>query len=215
MDELEPTWFEGAERFVEAAIGASLVALWLLALALHLAGPYVGRVAKRMKVRLAADVLATSFGLLRGAALVSVFLASFIYFYPDVLLSNDLPVTGGLAACLALAAMLARLVDSSPGARRSFGPQSILLGLGALLYVVPYVLGTQLTDITGSLGPVGRQLTAGLVSSQNQALAVGLSAASQEIALLLGAVAVVYVLRMPVAAGQRTRPETAASEVQA
>ncbi len=197
MDELVPAWFEAAEHVVEASLGAALVGAWLLALAFQLAGPYAAAAGRKVSVKLAADILSTGFGLLRAMTLVCVFLLSFIYFYPDVVLSNDLPITGGIAACFALAAMVMKLIDDSPGGRWGFRRESILLGVGAALYVVPYVLGTQLTDVAGSIGPIGRDLTAGLISSHNQSTAVALCALSQELALLLGAVAVVYTLRRP------------------
>ena len=61
---------------------------------------------------------------LRDLILVQVFLGSFIFFYPDVVAGQDLPITGGLAAVCAFAVLLIKLIrhggrDARPSAGRS------------------------------------------------------------------------------------------------
>ena len=106
-------FFDAGESFVEGTIAAALVALWLLALALHLARPYMVANLRKFTLRLGADLWWIVYVALRDILLVQVFLGSFIFFYPDVVGAQDLPITGGLAAVCAFAVLLMKLV--SPG----------------------------------------------------------------------------------------------------
>jgi hypothetical protein len=90
--------FGAAEQFIEGTIAAALVALWLLAVALHLARPYMLAMTRKFTLRLGADLWWTIYVGMRDVFLLQVFLGSFIFFYPDVVKNNDLPITGGLAA---------------------------------------------------------------------------------------------------------------------
>jgi len=68
----------------------------------------------------------------------------------------------------------------------------MLLGLGATLYIVPYLLGVQVTQIgTDS----ANQLAAFFVSSQNPGLALPLCYLSGALVGILALVAVIYNLR--------------------
>jgi hypothetical protein len=70
--------------------------------------------------------------------------------------------------------------------------QAVLLGLGATLYVVPYVLGVQVTAIGTD---TTNQLASTLVSSQNPDVARWLCYLSSALVGVLAAVAVIYNLR--------------------
>ena len=74
---------------------------------------------------------------LRDIILVQVFLGSFIFFYPDVVAGQDLPITGGLAAVCAFAALLIKLMTERRRDVNGYRWQVILIGLGAALYIVP------------------------------------------------------------------------------
>ena len=99
-------FFDAGEAFVEGTIGAALVAIWLLVLGLHLARPYMLGNLQKFTLRLGADLWWIIYVALRDILLVQAFLGSFIFFYPDVVGGQDLPVTGGLAAVCAFAVLM-------------------------------------------------------------------------------------------------------------
>ena len=113
-------FFDAGESFVEGTIGAALVVLWLLALALHLGRPYMVRTTGKFTLRLGADLWWIIYVGLRDLIIVQVFIGSFIFFYPDVVAGQDLPITGGLAAVCAFAVMLIKL--TRPGDETSGVP---------------------------------------------------------------------------------------------
>ena len=137
-------FFDAGESFIEGTIGAALVVLWLMALALHLGRPYMVRTTGKFTLRLGADLWWIIYVGLRDLIVVQVFLGSFIFFYPDVVAGQDLPITGGLAAVCAFAVLLIKL--TRPGDETAaFRAQVLLLGLGATLYIAPYFFGVQMT----------------------------------------------------------------------
>ena len=184
--------FDAGESFVEGTIAAALVALWLLAVALYLARPYMAANVGKFSLRLGADLWWIVYVALRDILLVQVFLGSFIFFYPDVVGAQDLPITGGLAAVCAFSVLLIKLVTKGDADLRWYRIQVLLLGLGATLYIVPYLLGVQVTQIGSA---TTNQLAAFLVSSQNHALALPLCYLSGALVGILALVAVIYNLR--------------------
>jgi hypothetical protein len=191
--------FDAGEGFVEGTIAAALVLLWLLVVSLHLARPYMVRTLRKFTLRLGADLWWIIYTALRDLLTVQVFLGSFIFFYPDVIRGKELPITGGLAAACAFGVLLIKLVSKGDADVRGYRLQTLLLGLGATLYIVPYVLGVQVTNI-GTEG--SSQLAAILVSSQNTDWSLPLCYLSAVIVGVMGVVAVAYNLRQT---GQRTR----------
>jgi hypothetical protein len=185
--------FGAAEQFVEGTIAAALVALWLLAVALHLARPYMLALTRKFTLRLGADLWWTIYVGMRDIFLLQVFLGSLIFFYPDVVKNNDLPITGGLAALFAFGALLLKLMTRADADPRSFNAQTFLIGAGATLYLVPYLLGTQVTTVGSS---ISNQLASVLVSSQNQTIALALCYLSGFLVGVMGLVAVFYNLRL-------------------
>jgi hypothetical protein len=194
--------FDAGEGFIEGTIGAALVVLWLLALAMHLGRGYMVRTTGKFTLRLGADLWWIIYIGLRDLIVVQVFIGSFIFFYPDVVASKDLPITGGLAAVCAFAVLLIKLMRHSDEAT-AFRWQLLLLGLGATLYIGPYLLGVQMTEIHGKNV---QQLVPILVSSQNHDLALPLCYLSGALVGLMGLIAVVYNLRSP---GPRRAANTA------
>ena len=188
-------FFDAGESFVEGTIAAALVALWLLAFALHIARPYMVANVHKFTLRLGADLWWILYVALRDLLVLQLFIGGFIYFYPDVVGGKDLPVTGGLAAVCAFAVMLIKLTRHGDETRW-YRYQAILLALGATLYIVPYIFGVQVTAIDD---PTAQSLAALLVSSQNPGLALPLCYISGWIAGALGLVAVIYNLRQSVA----------------
>jgi len=190
-----PAFFDFGEAFVEGTIGAALVVLWLLALALHMARPYMVRDTNKFTLRLGADLWWIIFVALRDIILVQVFLGSFIFFYPDVIKSKELPITGGLAAVCAFAALLIKLMTAGDRDIRGVRAQTLLLGLGSVLYIGPYFLGTQSTELTGQHI---EKLVPYLVSSLNPDVALPLCYLSAALVGILALIAVGYNLAQTV-----------------
>ena len=185
--------FNAAENFIEGTIAAALVALWLLALALHMARPYMLANVRKFTLRLGADLWWTIYVGMRDIFLLQVFLGSFIFFYPDVVGGNDLPITGGLAAACAFAVLLIKLTTRADASARIFNIQTALLALGATLYLVPYILGSQVTTVGSN---IANQLASILVSSHNPTVALALCYVSQGLVGAMGLIAVIYNLRI-------------------
>jgi len=184
--------FDAGEAFVEGTIGAALVVLWVLTLALHLGRPYMVRTTGKFTLRLGADLWWIIYVALRDILTVQVFLGSFIFFYPDVIKGQDLPITGGLAAVCAFAVLLIKLMSRGDADSRGYMAQVLLLGLGSTLYVLPYFLGTQMTMLHGARVD---QIMPFLVTSKNPDLALPLCYISAALAGILGLIAVFYNLR--------------------
>ena len=200
-------FFDAGESFVEGTIAAALVAIWLLVVALHVARPYMVANLHKFTLRLGADLWWIIYIGLRDVLLVQAFLGSFIFFYPDVVGGTDLPITGGLAADCALAVLVIKLVTRGDADLKWFRIQAVLLAIGAVLYIVPYIIGVQVTAIDNDMA---RSLASTLVSSQNPGLAMPLCYLSGAIAGLLGLIAVVYNLRQTVSRPGRGQAEEGA-----
>ncbi len=189
-------FFDAGEAFVEGTIAAALIVLWMLVLALHLARPYMVGGVRKFTLRLGADLWWIIFVALRDLLLVQVFLGSFIFFYPDVITGQALPITGGLAADCAFAVLLIKLVTRGDADIRGVQLQTLLLGLGSMLYIGPYLLGVQATELTGQHLPGIAKL---LVSSSNPDVALPLCYISAAIAGVIGIAAVAYNLAQTIA----------------
>jgi hypothetical protein len=53
-------FFDAGEAFIEGTIAAVLVVLWVAALALHMARPYMAKTTAKFSLRLGADLCGTS-----------------------------------------------------------------------------------------------------------------------------------------------------------
>ena len=93
----------------------------------------------------------------------------------------------------AFGALLLKLMTRADADARSFNAQTFLIGLGATLYLVPYLLGVQVTTVGSS---ISNQLASILVSSQNQTIALALCYLSGFLVGIMGLVAVAYNLRL-------------------
>lgn len=184
-------FFDAGEAFIEGTIAAALVVLWILALAMHLGRPYMVRTTGKFTLRLGADLWWIIYVALRDLIVVQVFLGSFIFFYPDVVAGQALPITGGLAAVCAFAVLLIKLMRPAD-ATAAYRWQLLLLGLGATLYVVPYLLGVQMTELHGKNV---ERIVPMLVSSLNLDVALPLCYLSGALTGVLGLIAVGYNLR--------------------
>ncbi len=184
-------FFDAGESFVEGTIAAALVLLWLLVLALQLARPYILANLRKFTLRLGADLWWIIYVAVLNLLLINVFLGSFIFFYPDVVAGQDLPITGGLAAVCVFGVLLVKLMTRD-GDVRGQRLQGLLLGVGALLYLGPYILGVQLTNVHGR---TVEQLANFFTSSHNTDVALPLSYLSAALVGVLALWAVIYNLR--------------------
>ncbi len=194
--------FDAGESFMEGTIAALLVALWIIVLSLYLARSYMVANLNKFTLRLGADLWWIIYIAIRDLLLVQVFLGSFIFFYPDVVSGKDLPITGGLAAVCAFAVLVIKLIKGDHDVNW-FRAQVLLLGLGTLLYIGPYLLGVQVTTIGNETSD---QLASLLVSSQNVGVALALCYLSAALVGILALVAVVYNLRQ--ASGRPSKEQT-------
>src|SRR5438309_273706 len=137
---------QGGSQWLIATLVAFLPVLWTTALMLHLGRPYVLRTLRRCGLRLGADIWWMSYLLIRDAVLLITFGLSWIYFNPNIVVNQALPITGPLAALcllLALAVKLARRVDDDVNA---FRLATVFLVLGATLYYGPLVFAVESAD---------------------------------------------------------------------
>jgi hypothetical protein len=182
----------GGEQFLEGTLAAVLPVIWLALLGLHLGRPYILDMIDRFTLRLGADLLWLVYVALRDLLIVSGVVMSFMFFFPDVVVSDQLPLTGGLAAAVLFGVLLIKLMGDPDHDPRTFTVVTWLLGLGALLYFIPYIFGVQaLGIVTGNFETVANFL----VTSTNPNWAVGLAYVSLALIALMGAIAVGYTLR--------------------
>ena len=195
----------GGEQFLEGTLAAALPIIWLAILGLHLGRPYILDMIDRFTLRLGADLLWLVYVALRDLLIISGVIMSFMFFFPDVVTTDQLPLTGGLAAACLFGVLLVKLVGDPDHNLRDFRIVTALLGLGAVFYFVPYVLGVQANAV--SQGPLAA-VSAFLVTSSNPSWAVGIGYVSVALLAILGAIAAGYTLMT----GGRAEVQEPASE---
>ena len=134
---------QGGSQWLVATIVAFLPVLWTMSLIMHLGRPYVIRTLRRCGLRLGADVWWMSYLLMRDAMLLVTFALSWIFFQPNIVANDALPLTGPLAALsllVALAVKLSRRVDDDINAYRL---STVFLVVGATLYYFPQVFAVE------------------------------------------------------------------------
>jgi hypothetical protein len=181
----------GGEQFLEGTLAAVLPIMWLAILGLQLGRPYILDMIDRFTLRLGADLLWLIYVALRDLLIVSGVVMSFMFFFPDVVVTDQLPLTGGLAACALFGVLLVKLMGDPDHNLRDFRLTSTLLAIGAALYFIPYVLGVQFNAVaTGTLGTI----SSFLVTSSNPNWAVGIGYVSIALLAIMGAAAAGYTL---------------------
>lgn len=181
----------GGEQFLEGTVAATLPIVWLAILGLHLGRPYILDMIDRFTLRLGADLLWLIYVALRDLLIVSGVVMSFMFFFPDVVITDQLPLTGGLAAAALFGALLVKLMGDPDHNLRDFRLTTLFLAIGGVFYFIPYVFGVQFNSIaTGPLAAISNFL----VSSSNPNWAVGLAYVSIVLLAILGAVAAGYTL---------------------
>ena len=196
----------GGEQFLEGTLAAMLPIVWLAILGLHLGRPYILDMIDRFTLRLGADLLWLVYVALRDLLIISGVIMSFMFFFPDVVITDALPLTGGLAAVSLFGVLLVKLMGDPDHNLREFRLVTILLGIGAIFYFVPYVLGVQFNGVAS--GPLGA-ISTFLVTNSNPGWAVGMAYVSIACLAILGAIAAAYTLRT---GGRPEEPEAASGQ---
>jgi hypothetical protein len=193
----------GGEQFLEGTLAAALPIMWLAILGLHLGRPYMLDMIDRFTLRLGADLLWLIYVGLRDFLILSGVVMSFMFFFPDVVVGDQLPITGGFAAVALFAVLLVKLMGDPDHSARAYQLVTYLLGIGAACYFVPYVLGVQANGVV--TGPF-LDLSNWLVTSSNPVTAVAFCYVSIGLIGALAIVAIVYSLRT---GGQPEEPSAA------
>ena len=181
----------GGEQFLEGTLAAMLPIIWLAILGLHLGRPYILAMIDRFTLRLGADLLWLIYIALRDLLIVSGVIMSFMFFFPDVVSTDALPLTGGLAAAALFGALLVKLMGDPDHNLRDFRLVTGLLVLGAIFYFVPYLLGVQFNAVaTGQFANISNFL----VTSSNTAWAMNIGYVSVALLAIMGAAAAAYTL---------------------
>ena len=183
----------GAEQFLEGTLAAILPVLWLAILGLHLGRPYILDMIDRFTLRLGADLLWLIYVALRDLLIVSGVVMSFMFFFPDVVSADPLPLTGGLAAATLFGVLLVKLMGDPDHNLRDFRLVTIMLAIGSVLYFVPYVLGVQ-GNAVFTAEPY-QSISNFLVTNTNTQWAVGIAYVSIALLAIMGAIATIYALR--------------------
>jgi hypothetical protein len=194
-DAIVKAFLQGGEGFLEGTMAAALPIIWLLALALHLARPYMLRMTQKFTLRLAADIWWVLYIALRDGLLAVAFIMSFMFLFPDVLLADALPIGGSIATAMLFAVLLTKLVADTDDDPRAFRLVSVLLAGGVTIYVLPTIIGVQVTAL--DLGDPWNGIGQALVTSTNGALAITFWWISLLAIGAMGAVAVWFNLRTP------------------
>src|SRR5258708_33369660 len=100
----------GAEQFLEGTLAAILPGIWIAILGLHLGRPYILDMIDRFTLRLGADLLWLVYVALRDLLVVSGVVMSFMFLYPDVVVTDGLPLTGCLASACLFGVLLVKLL---------------------------------------------------------------------------------------------------------
>lgn len=185
----------GGEQFLEGTMAAALPLLWMLVIALHLARPYMVRTTRKFSLRLGADIWWVLYVGLRDILIAVTAMLSFMFLYPDVVVADALPIGGSLATVALFGALLVKLVADADNDPQAFKLVSTLLGVGSALYLVPTLLGVQLTAV--DWGPFWSNVARALSTNTDQGVALALCWFSVVAVAAMGLVALGFNLRSP------------------
>jgi hypothetical protein len=181
----------GLEQFLEGTLAAILPVIWIALLGLEIGRPYILQMIERFTLRLGADLLWLIYVGLRDFLIISGVVMSFMFLFPDVVTTDNLPLTGGLAASCLFGVLLVKLMGDPDHNLREYRIVIGLEALGALFYFVPYVLGVQFNSVApGQFSTLSNWL----VTSTNPNWAVGLGYVTIALFAIMGAIATVYTL---------------------
>jgi len=141
----------GGQLWIIQTAVAMLPAFWVLTLALILSRPYMLRMLHKFTLRFGADIWWLSFVLLRDSVMLMTFALGIVFFYPNLVKGNALPLTGSLATALLLVALAVKLTRDADDNPNDFRLSTGLVLLSSALYLVPQVFGVESADQSSPL----------------------------------------------------------------
>lgn len=136
----------GGQLWIVQTAVAMLPAFWVLTLALVLSRPYMIRMLHKFTLRFGADIWWLSYVLLRDSVMLMTFALGIVFFYPNLVKGNALPLTGSLATAVLLVALAVKLTRDADDNPTDFRITSGLVLLGSALYLIPQVFGVESAD---------------------------------------------------------------------
>ena len=138
----------GGQAWIVQTAAATLPAFWILTLALHLSRPYMIRMLHKFTLRFGADIWWLAYVLLRDAVMLLTFGLGIVLFYPNLVSTDALPLTGSLATALLLVGMAIKLTRDADDNPADFRLTTMLVLIASALYLVPQVFGVEAADQT-------------------------------------------------------------------
>lgn len=148
----------GGQLWIIQTAVAMLPAFWVLTVAMHLSRPYMLRMLHKFTLRFGADIWWLSYVLLRDGIMLLTFALGIVFFYPNLVKANALPLTGSLATALLLLALAVKVTRDADDNATDFRLTTWLLLISSALYLVPQVFGVESADQT-ALSAVSSFLT--------------------------------------------------------
>src|SRR5579871_3249930 len=127
----------GFRDFIVGTLVALMPMLWIATLMFYLMRPYAIRTLRKLSLRFAADVFWLTYVLLRDTMLIATIAVSLIFFYPNLLHENALPVTATLSVVMLLGVLVIKLVRDPDENPADYRLCVILMTIGSALYLVP------------------------------------------------------------------------------
>jgi hypothetical protein len=180
----------GFRDFLVGSMVAALPLFWVATLVFYLMRPYAIRTLRKLSMRLGADIFWLTYVLLRDGALIATIAVSLVFFYPNLLHSNPIPVTAPLSAVFALWVLVVKMVRDPDESPRDYRLTALLLVAGSVLYLVPLTLGVEVTSQSHM-----HSMSKFLVSNTNFDLALGVFYVSLALLIATGAFIFGYVIR--------------------
>jgi len=180
----------GFRDFLVGTMVAMLPIFWALTLTLYLMRPYAIRMLRKLSLRFGADVFWLLYVLMRDGVLIATFVISLVFFYPNLLHDNGLPVTASLSAVMVLWTLLVKMVRDPDENPADYRLTTILLVIGSALYLVPLVFGVEVTSQSHLAG-----LSDFFMSNTNFAVAIGVFYVSIALVAATGGFIFTYVVR--------------------
>jgi len=149
---------QGGMQWVVSTIAAFMPGLWALTVIFHLARPYILRTVRKLTLRFGADVWWLGYVLVRDGVMLITFALSTIFLFPNLLITIPLPLTAPLAAVLLFASLYVKLLYDADEDFQAYRVSTLLLAVGAALYLVPQIFAIEATS-QGWLAGVANFLT--------------------------------------------------------
>ena len=146
---------QGGAQWLILSVVAFLPALWTTILLLHIGRPYIMGVLRKSGLRFGADVWWMSYVLMRDAFMLITFVLSFIFFMPNLVANQPLPLTGSLAALFLLLALIVKLLRKVDDDLAAYRLSTILLIIAATFYFVPLVLSVEANSVSSTFASGG------------------------------------------------------------